>query len=64
MVHLKPRTTHFIYGYIVSDMFKDHLAREEMRCRQSWVTLSDEQQMVFYMHHPTDMVIIILCHGL
>ena len=33
MFYLTTHSTHFIYGYMASDMVKDHSAREETRCR-------------------------------
>ena len=33
MFYLTMHSTHFIYGYMASDMVKDHSAREETHCR-------------------------------
>ena len=45
---------HFIYGYMASDMIKDHSAREETSCCHIGASLSDYEQEFFYMHHPIE----------
>ena len=51
-------TPHFIYGYVASDMVKDHSdrererEREETRCRHMGYSFRLAAR-VLYMHHPT-----------
>ena len=51
-------TTHFIYGYMASDIgygkgpFRK---RERKPAATTWATLSISTK-VFYMHHPTDRI--------
>ena len=46
MFYLTTHSTHFIYGYMASDMVKDHSDSEK----------GNPQQGFFYMHHPTDRI--------
>ena len=48
MFYLTTHSTHFIYGYMVSHMVKDHSDCERKPATATWAILSD------YMHHPTD----------
>ena len=45
MFHLTTHSIHFIYGYMASEMVKEHSDSE-----------SDYQQGFFYMHYPTDRI--------
>ena len=49
MFYLTTHSTHFIYGYMASDIWLRTIliVRKETRCRQ---------QGFFYMHHPTDRI--------
>ena len=48
-------STHFNYGYMVSDIIMDYGDREKkLAAIPTWATLSDKYQGFFYMHHPTD----------
>ena len=54
MFYLMMYSTHFIYGYMVSDiMVKDHSDSERENPLPPWIILSKEQQGIFYMHQPT-----------
>ena len=52
MFYLTTDSTHFIYGYMASDIWLRTIliVRKETRCRHSY------QQGFFYMHHPTDRI--------
>ena len=52
MFYLMTHSTHFIYGYMASDISNN----ERKPAAATWATLSDYQQGFFYMHHPTDMI--------
>ena len=59
MFYLTTHSTHFIYGYMASDiiMLKYHTDSERGKpAAATWATLSDYQQGFFYMHHPTDRI--------
>ena len=45
--YLTMHSTHFIYGYMLSDMVEDHSENERGNLLQ---------QGIFYMHHPTDRI--------
>ena len=49
MFYLMTHSTHFIYGYMASDIWLRTIliVRKETRCRQ---------QGLFYMHHPTERI--------
>ena len=49
MFYLMMHSAHFIYGYITLDIWNrtTKTAREETR---------NQQQGIFYMHHPTDRI--------
>ena len=52
--YLTMHSTHFIYGYMLSDMVEDHSENERGNLLQ---------QGIFYMHHPTDrMTHTSLCY--
>ena len=47
--------TFYLRLYCVRHMVKDHSdSRERKPAAATWATLSDWQQGLFYMHHPTD----------
>ena len=52
MFYLKTHLTHFIYGYMASDIWLRTIliVRKETCCRQHRL------QGFFYMHHPTDRI--------
>ena len=56
MLYLTTHSTHFIYGYMASDIWLRtiEIVRERKPAAATWATLSDYQQGLFYMHHPTD----------
>ena len=57
MFYLMTHSTHFILRlYGVGHMVKDHSDSERKPTATTWVTLSNEQQGFFYMHHPTDRI--------
>ena len=51
MFYLTTHTTHFIYGYMASDIWLRTIliVRKETRCRHIGYSF-------FYMHHPTDRI--------
>ena len=55
MFYLTTDSTHFIYGYMASDMVKDHsdIEKGNPLPPHGLLTLSEELQGLFYMHHPT-----------
>ena len=55
LFYLTMHSTHFIYGYMASDIWLRTIliVRKETRCHHI-ATLIDYQQGFFYMHHPTD----------
>ena len=57
MFYLTMHSTHFIYGYMASDIWLRTIliVRKETRCHHI-ATLIDYQQGFFYMHHPTDRI--------
>ena len=63
-VFLTTQSTHFIYGYMASDiiMVNDHTDSERKLTAATWITLFDWQQGFFYMHHPTNMITRHLLH--
>ena len=48
--------THFIYDYIVSDIWWRNISKPA--AATTWVILFDQQQGCFYMYHPTDRIAI------
>ena len=57
MFYLTMHSTHFIYGYMVSEhMVKDHSDSDRKPAAATWATLSEYQQGLFYMHHTTDRI--------
>ena len=54
MFYLTTHSTHFIYSYMASDIYKKitQIARERKPVAATWATLSDYQQEFFYMHIP------------
>ena len=49
--YLTTHSIHFIYGYMVLDIWSTQIVREESRCCHMGY-FSDLQQGIFYMHHP------------
>ena len=41
MFYLTTHSTHFIYGYMASDMVKDHSNSDRKPAAATWATLSD-----------------------
>ena len=41
MFYLTTHSTHYIYGYMASDMVKDHSDSERKPAAATWATLSD-----------------------
>ena len=57
MFYLTTHSTHFIYGYMASDIWlRTILIVRKKPAAATWSTLSDLQQGFFYMHHPTDRI--------
>ena len=48
-------TTHSTHG--VGHMVKYHSDSEMKPTAATWATLSDKQQVFFYIHHPTDRIL-------
>ena len=57
MFYLTTYSTHFIYGYMASNIWLRTIliVRKETRCRHIGYSLN-LQQGFFYMHHPTDRI--------
>ena len=57
MFYLTTHSTHFIYGYMASDIWLRTIliVRKETRCRHIGYSYR-LQQGFFYMHHPTDRI--------
>ena len=57
MFYLMTHSTHFIYGYMASDIWLRtiQIAREETRCRHMGYSFRLAAR-VFYKHHPTDRI--------
>ena len=57
MFYLMMHSTHFIYGYMASDIWQrtTQIAREETCCRHMGYSfrLTARVLLLFYMHHPT-----------
>ena len=53
MFYLTTHSTHFIYGYMMSDIWQrtTQIAKEETRCRHMGYSFR-----LFCMHHPTDRI--------
>ena len=49
-------TTHFIHGYMASDMVKDHWHSK----RKETCYFFYEQQGIFYIHHPIDTNVLLM----
>ena len=58
MFYLTTHSTHFIYGYMASDIwFKDHSDSEKGNpLPPHRLLLSINKQGFFYMHYPTDRI--------
>ena len=56
MFYLMTHSTHFIYGYMVSDILLRTilLVRKGTRCRH--IGYSFRLAAIFYMHHPIDRI--------
>ena len=55
MFYLSMHSTHFIYGYMVSDMVKDHSDSERRNpLPPHWLLFPISSKGFFYMHHPID----------
>ena len=57
MFYLAMHTTHFIYGYVASDIWlrTTQIARKETRCCHMGYSFRLAARF-FYMHHPTDRI--------
>ena len=57
MFYLTTHSTHFIYGYMASDIWLRTIliVRKETRCRHIGYSFRLTAR-VFYMHHPTDRI--------
>ena len=56
MFYLMTHSTHFIYGYMASDMVKDHSDSEKGNPLPPHRLLFPINSRFFYMHHPTDRI--------
>ena len=56
MFYLMRHSTHFIYGYMASDMVKDHSDSERGNPLLPHGLLFSINSKDFYMHHPTDRI--------
>ena len=57
MFYLTTHSTHFIYGYMASDIWlRTILIGRKKPASATYTTLSDQQQGFFYMHHPSDRI--------
>ena len=57
MFYLTTHSTHFIYGYMASNIWLriNQIVREKTRCRHmGYFPISSKGS--FYMHHPTDRI--------
>ena len=62
MFYLTTHSTHFIYGYMASDMVKDHSAREETDCRHMGYTFWLAARILLYASsHRQDNTYHSLC---
>ena len=59
MFYLTTHSTHFIYGYMASDIWLRTIliVRKETRCRHIGYSFRLPAMFVFYMHHPTDRIV-------
>ena len=59
MFYLTTHSTHFIYGYMASDIWLRTIliVRKETCCRHIGYSFRLKKQGLFYMHHPTDRII-------
>ena len=57
MFYLTTYSTHFIYGYMTTDIWyrTTQIAREKTRCRHMGYSFRLAARF-FYMHHPTDRI--------
>ena len=59
MFYLTTHSTHFIYGYMASDIWLRTIliVRKKTRCRHIGYSFRLAARVLFfYMHHPTDMI--------
>ena len=58
MFYLTSHSTHFIYGYMVSDIWLRTIliVREETRCRHIGYSFRLAARVLKYVHHPTDRI--------
>ena len=58
MFYLTMHSTHYIYGYMVSDiMVKDHSdSKRGNPLMPHWLIFPISSKGFFYMHHPTDRI--------
>ena len=59
MFYLMTHSTHLFYGYMAFEGKGTHSARQDTHCCHftGYLTLSKQQQEIFYMHHPTNMIV-------
>ena len=58
MFYLTTHSTHFIYGYMASDIWLRTIliVRKETHCRHIGYSYRLTAKGFFYMHHPTDRI--------
>ena len=57
MFYLTTHSTHFIYGYMASDMVKDHSdSKKGNPLPPHRLLFPISSKGYFYMHHPTDRI--------
>ena len=58
MFYLTTHSTHFIYGYMASDIWLSTIliVRKETRCRHMGYYFRLAAMVFLYMHHPTDRI--------
>ena len=58
MFYLTTHSTHFIYGYMASDIWLRTIliVRTETRCRHISYSYPLTARVLLYMHHPTDRI--------
>ena len=57
-IYLTTHSTHFIYGYMASDIWLRTIliVRKETRCRHIGYSYRLTARVLLYMHHPTDRI--------
>ena len=58
MFYITTHSTHFIYGYMASDIWLRTIliVRKETRCRHIGYSYRLTARVILYMHHPTDRI--------